>query len=132
MLYSLLLAAVIVGPPVGCANEVWRDEFRALMFDTRAQAHPESAEVVPRLVSLYTRLADAEALPRAERARLRKTIEGRLVRQLEQLLREKRKHELAGQCMVTRGTMQTPADHARTPNPPPSDNAAHHPAANMP
>ena len=66
----------------------------------RAKPHPEVA--VPRLVSIFGSLEHAEALPRGEQMRMRQTLQGCLVKQLEDLLREKRKHDLALQRPIAR------------------------------
>jgi type II secretory pathway component GspD/PulD (secretin) len=114
MLHPLLLAAVFVGPPITASPGTLQEEYRELMVATRATARPESEEVVPRIVALYTKLNDAETLPRGERSRMRTALEGRLVRQLEQLLIEKRKHETGRERERTRGVLQAPAGGGAT------------------
>ena len=67
------------------------------MTATTERAKPQPETAVPRLISLYVQLDAVDLLPRAERTRMRRSLEGRLVKQLEVLVREKRKHDRAAQ-----------------------------------
>ena len=105
MSFALLVTAALIGPHASLSADQWRDEYKAALLATAERAKPRSEEAVPRLVSLYESLEHAAALPRSERTRMRQTLRSRLVKQLEDLLREKRKHDLAQQRMrVVRGS----------------------------
>lgn len=95
MSIAMLVTAVLVGPQPATAADIWRDEYRAVLAATAERVKPEPEHVVPRLIALYTHLDNAEALPRFERTRMRRTLEGRLVKQLERLLVQRRRHDLA-------------------------------------
>ena len=102
MPYALLVTAALIGPHASLSADKWRDEYKATLLATTERAKPRPEEAVPRLVSLYVSLEHIESLPRGERMRMRQTLQGRLVKQLEELLREKRKHELAQQKTAKR------------------------------
>ena len=102
MSYALLVTAALIGPQASLSADQWRDEYQAALLATTERAKPRSEEAVPRLVSLYVSLEHAEALPRGERTRMRQTLHSRLVKQLEVLLREQRKHDLAQQRLTAR------------------------------
>ena len=90
MSLALLLTAALIGPQASPPSDFWREEFMAVMSATTDRAKLASEIAVPRLVSLYVHLENVE-LPRTERVRMRRSLEGRLVKRLEILLREKRK-----------------------------------------
>ena len=102
MSYALLVTVALIGPQASLSADQWRDEYQATLLATTERAKPRPEEAVPRLVSLYVSLEHAEALPRGERTRMRQTLQSRLVKQLEELLREQRKHELAQQRTAKR------------------------------
>lgn len=102
MPYALLVTAALIGPHASLSADKWRDEYKATLLATTERAKPRPEEAVPRLVSLYVSLEHIESLPRGERMRMRQTLQGRLVKQLEELLREKQKHELAQQKTAKR------------------------------
>ena len=102
MPFALLVTAALIGPQVSLSANQWRDEYKATLLATAERAKPRPEEAVPRLASLYMSLEHVESLPRGERTRMRQTLQGRLVKQLEELLREKRKHDLAQQRLPTR------------------------------
>lgn len=102
MSFALLVTAALIGPHATLSADQWRDEYQAALLATTERAKPRPEEAVPRLVSLYESLEHVEALPRGERTRMRQTLQSRLVKQLEELLREKRKHELAQQKTAKR------------------------------
>jgi hypothetical protein len=95
MLYTFLLTAVLTGPQASPSADYWRSEYRAVMTATTERAKPQPETAVPRLIALYVELDAIDLLPRAERTRMRRSLEGRLVKQLEVLVREKRKHDRA-------------------------------------
>lgn len=95
MSFAILVTAVLIGPQAAPSPDYWRDEYRAALAATIARAHPQPEEVVPRLITLYVQLEDLEGLPTHERNRMRRSLEGRLVKQLEVLVREKLKHDRA-------------------------------------
>ncbi len=110
MSYALLVTAALIGPHAPLSADQWRDEYQAALLATAERAKPLPEEAVPRLVSLYVNLEHLEALPRGERTRMRQTLQSRLVKQLEELLREQRKHELAQQRLsARRGTTDSQA-----------------------
>ena len=102
MPYALLITAALIGPHATLSADQWRDEYHATLLATTERAKPLSEEAVPRLVSLYVSLELVETLPRGERTRMRQTLQSRLVKQLEALLREKRKHDLDQQKTAKR------------------------------
>ena len=102
MPFALLVTAALIGPHVPLSSDQWRDEYQATLLATTERAKPLPADAVPRLVSLYVSLEHVESLPRGERMRMRQTLQTRLVKQLEQLLREQRKHELTQQKTAKR------------------------------
>ncbi|MEK6259295.1 MAG: hypothetical protein AABP62_11825 [Planctomycetota bacterium] len=102
MSFALLVTAALIGPHASLSADQWRDEYKAALLATAERAKPRPEEAVPRLVSLYVSLEHVDALPRGERTRMRQTLQTRLVKQLEVLLREKRKHELAQQRPTSR------------------------------
>lgn len=93
MSFTLLFTAVLIGPQAAPSADDWRSEYQAAMTATTERAKPRPDTAVPRLISLYVQLETIDLLPRAERTRMRRSIEGRLVKQLEVLAREKRKHD---------------------------------------
>lgn len=93
MTLTMLFTAIMIGPQSSPTPEFWRQEFRATMSATSERASSQPAAAVPRLVRLYVSLEHAESLPRFERTRMRLSLEGRLVRQLEVLVRQKRKRD---------------------------------------
>ena len=95
MSFAMLIAAAFIGPQPTLSPDFWRDEYQRTMVATAERAKLPSATAVLRLVSLYEQLEDVAALPRAERNRMRHALEGRLVRQLELLVREHRRHNRA-------------------------------------
>jgi hypothetical protein len=110
MLFAMLVTAALFGPPASFTVDQWRDEYQATLLATAERGKPSADEAVPRLVALYVSLVHADALPRGERTRMRQTLQSRLARQLEVLLREKRKHDLARQHLSARhGTVASPA-----------------------
>ena len=102
MSYALLVTAALIGPQASLTADQWRDEYQATLVATTERAKPRPEDAVPRLVSLFVSLEHVEALPRGERTRMRQTLQSRLVKQLEELLREKRKHDLAQQKIARR------------------------------
>lgn len=102
MPFALLVTAALIGPHASLSADQWRDEYQAALLATAERAKPRAEVVVPRLASLYVNLDNAEALPRGERMRMRQTLQGRLVKQLEGLLIERRKHDLAQQRLSAR------------------------------
>jgi hypothetical protein len=102
MSFALLVTAALIGPHAPLSADDWRDEYKAALLATTEQAKPRPADAVPRLVSLYVSLEHVESLPRGERTRMRQTLQSRLVKQLEDLLREQRKHELTRQKTAKR------------------------------
>lgn len=102
MSFALLVTAALIGPHASLSADQWRDEYKTALLATSERAKPRHEEAVPRLASLYTSLEHIEALPRGERTRMRQTLQSRLVKQLEELLREKRKHDLAQQRLSAR------------------------------
>ena len=102
MSYALLVTAALIGPHASLSADQWRDEYQATLLATTERAKPRPEDAVPRLTSLYVSLEHVEALPRGERTQMRQTLQSRLIKQLEQLLREKRKHDLAQQRLPVR------------------------------
>lgn len=90
MSLAMLLAAAFIGPPPVPSADFWRNEYQRTMVATTERAKLPSATAVPRLALLYEQLEDVDALPRNERTRMRHALEGRLVKQLELLVREQR------------------------------------------
>lgn len=112
MSFAILVTAALIGPQAAPDANYWRDEYRALLAATTERANARPEVVVPRMVSLYVQLKDLD-LPAYERARMRRSLEGRLVKQLEVLVREKRKQDraakrgsLAGGSATDVGAMQ--------------------------
>ena len=97
MSFTLLFTAVLIGPQAAPSADYWRSEYQAAMTATTERAKPQPDTAVPRLISLYVQLDAIDLLPRVERTRMRRSLEGRLVKQLEILVREKRKHDRAAQ-----------------------------------
>lgn len=97
MSLTMLLTAVLIGPQASPSPDDWRQEYQSVMTATADRAKSSPATAVPRLISVYVGLADAEALPRSERTRMRRSLESRLVKQLEVLVREKRKSDQVAQ-----------------------------------
>lgn len=113
MSYAILVTAVLIGPQAVPPADYWRDEYRALLAATTERVHSQPEAVVPRLVSMYVQIEDVEALPRYERTRMRRTLEGRMVKQLEVLVRERvkqdraaRRNSLAGGSAAAIGAQQ--------------------------
>lgn len=102
MSFALLVTAALIGPQAPLSADQWRDEYKAALLATTERVRPRPEEAVPRLVSLYVSLEHVESLPRGERTRMRQTLQSRLVKQLEELLREQRKHELTQQKIAKR------------------------------
>lgn len=92
---TLLISVALVGPPVELSAEHWLQEYRSVLEVTaeRRQLDPEIA--VPRLTSLYVSLANMHSLERSERQKMQVVLRRRLITQLDQLMREKRRHEAA-------------------------------------
>jgi hypothetical protein len=84
----LFVSAMLIGPDAQPGTQFWRDEHQSIMHASAERLRPCPDVVVPRLVALYTLLDEAEDLPAHERSRMRKSLESRLVRQLEELVRE--------------------------------------------
>lgn len=102
MSFTVLITAMLIGP-VASSTDDWRDDYRATMMATgeRAKASPQDA--VPRLVALYLQLETQPDLPSAERSRMRRSVEGRLVKQLEHLVRDKRQLDRASRSTLEGG-----------------------------
>lgn len=113
MSYVVLLTAVLVGPQANPSGDIWREDYRALLAITKDRAHPQPEEVVPRLVAMYEALEDLDAIPKYERTRMRRTLEGRMIKQLEILVhdqirrdRRARRNSLAGGSAASMGAQQ--------------------------
>jgi hypothetical protein len=87
----MLFIATLIGPQSPPTADFWRQEYRVIMSATSDRARPQPDTAVPRLVGLYVSLEHVEAVPRTERTRMRRSLEGRLVKQLEVLVRQQRK-----------------------------------------
>lgn len=94
MSLAFVLAITFIGPP---SADDWRHEYRQTMVATIEKAKLPATVAVPQLAKFYVSLETAEALPRAERARMRRSLERRLVKQLEQLVRDQRKRNSVSQ-----------------------------------
>ena len=115
MPFALLVTAALIGPHATLSADQWRDEYKATLLATTERAKPRPEVAVPRLVSLYESLEHIESLPRGERTRMRQTLQSRLVKQLEELLHEQRKHELAQRRLsARRGTTDSQAGGGAT------------------
>lgn len=93
---AFLVSAILIGPYQPDVLNSLRDEFRVVMLETTERAKPRPAKAVPKLVALYTKIDGADSLTRSEKGRMRDALKTRLGTQLETLLRENRKRELAG------------------------------------
>ena len=91
MSYLLLVAATLVGPHENPSPDVWRDEYRVLLEATAESSRQRPEAVVPRLVRFYEQVETIDVLPKFERARMRRGLQRRLVRQLETLVLEQRR-----------------------------------------
>jgi hypothetical protein len=95
MSVAYLLAIALAGPQSAPTADQLRDEYQQIMLATVERARLPSSAAVPKLVELYVSLKDADELPRVERTRMRRSLEGRLVKQLEHLVRDQRKRNSA-------------------------------------
>lgn len=93
MSLAFLLAITFNGPQSPPSADDWRHEYQHTMMATIERAKLPAAIAVPQLAELYVSLETAEALPRVERTRMRRSLEGRLVKQLEHLVRDLRKRD---------------------------------------
>ncbi|HEY4259172.1 MAG TPA: hypothetical protein VGM98_03385 [Schlesneria sp.] len=93
MSLSFLFALTLIGPLSPLSADDWRHEYQQTMLATIERAKLPAAVAVPQLIELYVSLEKAEALPRVERSRMRRSLEGRLVKQLEHLVRNERKRD---------------------------------------
>jgi hypothetical protein len=87
---AILLAGLLIGPHSTTETDAGRIEYHSVMAATSDRAAVAADVAVPRLVDLYRSLEEIE-LPRHERSRMKRAIEGRLVRQLETLLRQQQR-----------------------------------------
>ena len=91
MSLSFLFALTLIGPQSPASAEDWRHAYQQTMLATIEKAQLPAAVAVPQLAELYVSLEAAEVLPRVERTRMRRSLESRLVKQLEHLVRDQRK-----------------------------------------
>lgn len=95
MSFTVLITALLIGPVTPSSSDDWIEEYRATMVATTERAKARPDEAVPRLIAVYTELKDRHDLPAPERRRMRRSLEGRLVKQLEHLVRDKRQSDRA-------------------------------------
>jgi hypothetical protein len=93
MSLAFLFALTLIGTQSTPSADDWRHEYHQTMLATIEKAKLPAAAAVPQLAELYVSLETAEALPRVERTRMRRSLEGRLVKQLEHLVRDQRKRD---------------------------------------
>ena len=110
MSITLFLSAVLVGPSISPSAPNWREEFQSVMRASAERSKADPQIIVPRLVHYYQTLETIDGATVAERGRMRKSIEGRLVRQLEELLRDKARHSQKSRAIATRSNVSTPAN----------------------
>jgi hypothetical protein len=104
---TILFSAVLVGPQFNPSAQFWREEYQSVMQASAERAQPRPETAVPRLIKFYSAVEAIDVLPQAERMRMRKSLESRLVKQLEELLRERRRHERRLQQVATRSSPQS-------------------------
>ena len=102
MSFTVLITAMLIGP-VASSTDDWREDYRATMVATAERSKASPQDAVPRLVSLYLQLEDQPDLSSAERSRMRRSVEGRLVKQLEHLVRNKRQRDRASRSPLEGG-----------------------------
>lgn len=90
MSLAILLAAAIVGPQPACKAEDWQSRYQQTMAQTADRFCMPAAEAVPKLVDLYVAVSNTDDLPRVERSRMKRSLERRLVKYLEKLVRAER------------------------------------------
>ncbi|MBS0201994.1 MAG: hypothetical protein JSS49_03780 [Planctomycetes bacterium] len=103
MSFTVLMTAMLIGPVTPSSTDDWIEEYRATMVATTERAKASPDEAVPRLIAVYTQLEDRTDLPSPERRRMRRSLEGRLVKQLEHLVREKRQSDRASRLSLDGG-----------------------------
>lgn len=91
MSVAFLLAITLSGPQSPPSADDWRREYQHTMLATSERSKLPAEVAVPQLAKLYVSLDTAETLPRIERTRMRHSLEGRLVKRLELLVRGQRK-----------------------------------------
>lgn len=111
MSLAIFLAAAIVGPQPVSTTVSWQSQYQQTMAQTADRFRMPAAEAVPKLVDLYVALGDANDLPRVERSRMKRSLEGRLVKHLEKLVRAERQrinthHRNAGHSLPGGGASE--------------------------